>query len=352
MTTIALNDYNIYVGDAWEAIQNYIGEHTYSQYFILVDENTKEHCLPIFLEKMAIQNYQILEILSGELHKNIDTCQYIWQRMMDLGADRHALTINLGGGVIGDMGGFCASTYMRGMDFIQIPTTLLSQVDASIGGKLGIDFGQLKNSVGLFKNPKAVFVCPEFFNTLSKRELRSGFAEIIKHALIADLNQWQNIQQLNKLDDINWEPFLVPSLNIKKQIVTADPFEKGIRKALNFGHTIGHAIESVALTSDKPLLHGEAIAIGMISEAYLSHKVLDMPLTDLSTITNFILKIYGKVTLDQSNDQQYLYLMSRDKKNERKQINFTMLKTAGEALINQHCSEALILESIDYYRGL
>jgi len=352
MTTIQLSDYNIQVGEAWQAINNFLAVNKYSQLFILVDENTKKDCLPLFLEKTKIEEYHLLEITSGELHKNINTCQNIWSKMMELGADRHALTINLGGGVIGDMGGFCASTYMRGMDFIQVPTTLLSQVDASIGGKLGIDFGQLKNSIGLFKNPKGVFVCPEFFNTLSKRELRSGFAEIIKHSLIANQSQWEQIKELKNLNGVNWSNYLVPSLNIKKRIVEEDPFEKGIRKALNYGHTIGHAIESVALECDAPLLHGEAIAIGMISEAYLSYRQIGLSKKALEDISRFMLNIYGKETLDKSNDEKYLYLMSRDKKNEQKQINFTMLKNAGEALINQHSTENLIIESLDYYRSL
>jgi 3-dehydroquinate synthase len=286
------------------------------------------------------------------LQKNIETCQIIWRTMMDNEANRNALTINLGGGVIGDMGGFCASTFKRGMDFIQIPTTLLSQVDASIGGKLGIDFQNIKNSIGLFANPKAVFVNPIFLNTLPQREIRSGFAEIIKHALIVDSEQWQVLKIITDLTKVNWSERLIPSLNIKKTVVEADPFEKGWRKALNFGHTIGHAVESLLLESTTPLLHGEAIAIGMICESYLSHKILGMSKANLDEICDFILKIYGKVDITMLGNHALLNLMKQDKKNDANVINFTLLNQIGDANVNQTTNENRITESINFYNDL
>jgi 3-dehydroquinate synthase len=348
---IKLNDYNIYVGEnSWVTLATYVTK--YAKVFVIVDENTQRDCLPILKLNLPNIDFNIILIPSGELQKNIETCQIIWRTMMDNEANRNALTINLGGGVIGDMGGFCASTFKRGMDFIQIPTTLLSQVDASIGGKLGIDFQNIKNSIGLFANPKAVFVNPIFLNTLPQREIRSGFAEIIKHALIVDSEQWQVLKIITDLTKVNWSERLIPSLNIKKTVVEADPFEKGWRKALNFGHTIGHAVESLLLESTTPLLHGEAIAIGMICESYLSHKILGMSKANLDEICDFILKIYGKVDITMLGNHALLNLMKQDKKNDANVINFTLLNQIGDANVNQTTNENRITESINFYNDL
>ena len=350
MKIIELDNYKIYVGESvWTNINKYV--LNYSKIFVIVDENTKRDCLPI-LEKQLNLPLNIILIPAGEINKNIDTCQVIWQEMMNKSGNRNALTINLGGGVITDMGGFCASTFKRGMDFIQIPTTLLSQVDASIGGKLGIDFQQIKNSIGLFANPKAVFINPNFLETLPKREVRSGFAEIIKHALIVDVKQWQVLKQITDLSKVNWAEKLIPSLKIKKAVVEADPFEKGWRKALNFGHTIGHAIESLYLETETPLLHGEAIAIGMICESYLSYKILELSKSALMEITDCIIKIYGKIDLSNLDINAALQLMRQDKKNEANVINFTLLHKIGGAKVNQTTNEQLITESINFYREL
>ncbi len=352
MITLPLKDYDIYIDDIWDTLRGFLKERAYSQILVIVDENTRRDCWPILQENVDTSDFKIIEIQSGELNKNLRTCEYIWGEMMKAGADRHALTINLGGGVIGDMGGFCAATFKRGMDFIQIPTTLLSQVDSSIGGKLGIDFGPIKNSVGLFKNPRAVFICPIFFKTLPYRELRSGFAEIIKHGLIANKGEWNKLLAIEDLKTVDWLPILVPSLQVKQMIVEKDPFEKDIRKALNFGHTIGHALEGFALDTDAALLHGEAIAIGMYCEAWLSQKTNELPLQDLEAIQNLILKHYGKYEFSASTFPELITLMKQDKKNEQQRINFTVLKQAGEALINQHCSEELIKDSLEAYRML
>ncbi len=349
MTSIQLPEYSIQIGQIWSVLKNLIGSRNYSRTLILVDENTKVHCLPILLKEAGLENPLVLEIKAGESHKNIQTCTQIWTQMMSADINRKALLLNLGGGVIGDMGGFCASTFKRGIDFIQIPTTLLSQVDASIGGKLGIDFAQVKNSVGLFCNPQAVLISPEFLKTLSPRELRSGFAEILKHSLIADADQWQWQKDITGLNEIDWFEVLPPSLKVKKEIVAIDPFEQNIRKALNFGHTIGHAVESVALESEAPLTHGEAIAIGMVCEAYLSKEICGLSLEDLRAIKTTMLRIFGHQIQDSANFDRFVQLMYNDKKNEAQEINFTLLSTPGKAVINQTAPEKMILESLKYY---
>ena len=352
MLRLDLNDYSIFVGDIFPALATFLEERKYPRVVLVVDDNTKKYCLPILAKHIDISKYLLITVPEGELNKNIQTAQLIWQQMMDSGIGRRDLCINLGGGVIGDMGGFAASTYKRGIDFIQIPTTLLSQVDASIGGKLGIDFNQVKNSIGVFENPKAVFVDPVFHKTLPKGELRSGFAEIVKHSLIENQDQWESIKQINHLKEVDWVKFLVPSLKIKQRIVEIDPFEAGLRKALNFGHTIGHAIESDLLETPNRLLHGEAIAIGMICESYIAHRITGLALSDLEEITNFFLKIYGKIDLNRDSYPTLIRLMKKDKKNEKDEINFTLLASPGKAIINQTCNQALIIESLDYYRNI
>ncbi len=349
MSFIKLDEYKIHLGYFGEDLRDYLDKGNYNQVFIIVDEHTRVDCLPFLKVEMGSVSTKIIEIQSGETNKTITTCTQIWQKMMERGGGRRDLTINLGGGVIGDMGGFCASTFKRGMDFIQMPTTLLSQVDASVGGKLGIDFAEIKNSIGLFKNPLAVMVWPEFLKTLSPRELRSGFAEVIKHSLIASAAQWTELRQIEKMEVVHAIKFLEKSILIKKNIVEADPFESGLRKVLNFGHTIGHALESNALNSDEPLLHGEAIAAGMICESYLSLKKGLLP-QDLDQITQFLLKQYGKCEFGTDSYSRLLALMQQDKKNDTTEINFTMLKSPGEALFNQIASEEEIIASLDYYR--
>lgn len=351
METIELQDYTIYIGNFWNNFNDFLSKRNYSKIAVIVDENTEKHCLPILKQRSNFKDFIIIKIASGEEHKTINTCQFIWQRMMDLGLERRSLTINLGGGVIGDMGGFCASTFKRGMDFIQIPTTLLSQVDASIGGKLGIDFNHIKNSIGIFKNPQAVFIEPEFLKTLPEREIRSGFAELIKHSLIADSENWNYLQSIQHLDKVNWTTFLKPSLLIKKRIVEEDPFEKGIRKALNFGHTVGHAVESMALQSDSPLLHGEAIAIGMICEGWLSHKILNLPFEKLEETIQYFARFYDAYPLKESDFSDLIDLMKKDKKNENQAINFSLINPIGNAIINQTADKVLISRSLVFYNN-
>jgi 3-dehydroquinate synthase len=352
MTTLPLSDYNIYIGtDIWDALNGLIKEAAPSRIAVLVDENTKEFCLPIFKEKTNF-DYTVIEISSGELHKTIDTCQQIWGEMMSLKMNRNALLLNLGGGVIGDMGGFCASTFKRGMRFVQMPTTLLSQVDASIGGKLGIDFMDVKNSIGVFNNPQAVFVNTDLLETLSARELRSGYAEMIKHSLIANATDWKELLGLSDLAHIKWDKLLLSSLKVKQRIVEEDPFEHGIRKALNFGHTIGHAIESHFLHTEDRLLHGEAIAAGMICESYLSYLKSGLSKADLEEITTYLLKIYGKCSISDSVYPELLAIMRQDKKNVSTEINVTLLNKIGTCQVNQIGTPEEIIKCLDYYNNL
>lgn len=352
METIQLKEYNIFIGPLRESLPGFLEGLSFSALFVIADDNTREHCLPLLEGALGAYAYNLIQIPPGEAHKNLDTCRQIWAQLMEERAARDALVLNLGGGVIGDMGGFCAATFKRGIRFVQVPTTLLSQVDASIGGKLGIDFLQAKNSIGLFRNPEGVFIDPVFLSTLPRRELRSGYAEVIKHCLIADAGQWQSLQGLHNLEEARWEELIIPSLLIKKRVAEADPFEKGLRKALNFGHTIGHAIEGFALETDAPLLHGEAVAIGMACEAYLSAKITGLPANDVEQVGRYILQHYGHHPLAPAHYEAYLSLMGNDKKNEGRRINFSLINPIGQAIINQHCPPEMIIESLDYYNTL
>lgn len=348
---INLSNYEILIGNCGPDIGNILEGLQPSAVIILLDEHTEELCLPQWKEQ-GLRVDHTITIPSGEKHKSLDTCKKIWQRLFAFKADRRSVMINFGGGVIGDMGGFCASTYMRGMPFIQVPTTLLSQVDASIGGKLGVDFYGLKNSIGLFRDPTAVMVDPAFLATLPHKELRSGFAEVIKHGLIKDAKLWQQILAAEDWTNLNWADVVKASLLVKKQVVADDPYEKGLRKILNFGHTIGHAIESVMLEAEKPILHGDAIAAGMIAESFLSEKIHTLPPSDLEKISTYLLSIYGKLNLEGITYEALEKKMIHDKKNMGTGINFSLLDHIGACSINHSANEELIRESLDYYNGL
>jgi len=335
-----------------KTLQHYI--KNYSSSVVIVDENTKEDCLPLLAG--LFKEEQIIEIKSGEEEKTLRTCENIWARMTELSLDRKALLVNLGGGVIGDMGGFCASTYKRGIDFIQIPTTLLSQVDASVGGKLGIDFtlngDTFKNHIGVFNVPVAVIIDPEFLFTLENRQIDSGFAEIIKHCLIADKTMWDKIKQ-KKIVQLNWGELAEHSVAIKEKITIEDPLEKGLRKILNFGHTIGHAIESHFLfIPNKRLLHGEAIAAGMICESWLSVQKGFITNDEHKEIENYILSIYGKTSITPEEIDVIVPLTIQDKKNESGAIQFSLLEKVGKGNFNITLTKEEITASIQYYASI
>lgn len=298
----------------------------YSSIFILTDNNTQEHCLPLLQDAFPAAIH--LHIPAGEKEKNIETCSYLWQEMLMHNADRQALLINLGGGVIGDMGGFVAGTYKRGINFIQIPTTLLSMVDASVGGKLGIDHHGLKNVVGLFRQPQAVLIYPEFLKTLPERELFSGYAEVLKHGLIADAAYW-NETAAGLPDADKWSDIIRRSVMIKQEVVEDDPLENGRRKILNFGHTVGHALETWSLLHDEdPLLHGEAIARGMVIEAALSRELTGLSTEEEHHITTAMMRFFPEKK-SAANATELLHLMMNDKKNTKGEIRFSLLGSIG-----------------------
>lgn len=323
--------------------------------FISVDENTRKHCLPILQKTDNLKDAYIIETQSGEDNKSPQSLVHIWQNLSENGADRNSVLINLGGGMLCDLGGFAASTFKRGIRFINIPTTLLAQVDASVGGKLGINFNRLKNEVGLFKAPDYVFISSLFLKTLDKDNLLSGFSEMIKHALIYSASHWNKLKQIDihtKQDFTSEKNLISRSIFIKNEFIKKDPIEKNIRKALNFGHTIGHAFESLLLEQKRPVLHGTAVAHGMICESYLSHKQMGLSKLQLKEIVTYILKHYPKIEF-QANDFDALWeLITHDKKNEKNRINFTLIPEIGNVAVNQACSRELVIESLSYYSSL
>lgn len=342
---------NIFItNDHTAKISEIISAKNYTNVIVIVDENTRQHCLPL-LGNIFHKEPIIIEIPSGEENKTLTTCSIIWQQMTDHQLDRKAVVINLGGGVIGDMGGFCASTYKRGIDFIQVPTTLLSQVDASVGGKLGIDFEQFKNHIGVFRVPNAVVINSTFLDTLSKRELRSGYAEVIKHALIADKSKWEDLKT-KTLANQNWTDIAVHSVKIKSKIAKEDPFEAGLRKILNFGHTIGHAVESYYLMdTTKKLLHGEAIAVGMIAEAFVSVKKGFISQAECDDIKSYIISIYDHPQVNSNDYEQIIGLTLQDKKNKGGEVLASLLEEIGIANYDISLNAEDITDGLNYYNS-
>lgn len=349
MKKITCSTYNIHINN-WQSVNEFVAAGDYSSIIVIVDENTSEACLPIFAGHFE-HSFDIIETESGEINKDLDTCKGIWESMLDFGADRHSLCINLGGGVIGDMGGFAASTYMRGMSFVQMPTTLLSQVDASVGGKLGVDFHTYKNLIGVIRNPVAVFMFTEFLNTLPQEQLVSGYAEVIKHGLIKDANAYRNDVGNQDLTNIDWEALVHHSVMIKKSVTDEDPMERGLRKVLNFGHTLGHAIESFNLDTETHLLHGEAIAVGMIMEAHLSHQKGHISVDEIVKIKEEIIIIYGHVPDRIPQISILMELMSKDKKNKGGKIMFSLLERIGQGNYNQEVTQEEIALAVDFYQA-
>lgn len=321
----------------------------YSKIVFLVDENTHEQCLSKFLDQVKISSDGTITIKAGEEFKTIETCNKVWQKLADFGCDRKSLLINLGGGVVTDLGGFVASTFKRGMDFVNVPTTLLAMVDASIGGKTGVDFGVLKNQIGTITQPQLVIVNPEFLITLAQRQFISGYAEMLKHGLIANPEHWEQLKQKQLGVDKN---DIEASTQVKVGIVEKDPYEQKERKKLNFGHTLGHAIESYHLKHlTKPkLLHGEAIATGMILEAYLSHKLTGLSKVALDEIERVISSHFAKIDFEEIEVPIFIDLMKHDKKNSHGNINFVLLRDIGDALIDCKVSESVIYDAFTYYK--
>lgn len=344
MNKIQAQDYNIYFSNK-EALRQFCLRDNYSSVFVIVDEHTEADCLPKLMDCFP-EHFTIIRTPFEEKNKTLVTCQLVWDKMVAAGADRHSLCVNLGGGVIGDLGGFAASTFMRGMDFIQIPTSLLAMVDASVGGKFGVDYKAYKNYIGLFTNPQGVFIFPDLLASLDKDQLRSGYAEMIKHALIADNQLWLDLVAYQDWEKLDWADMIYQSVSIKQNIVSQDPLEKGMRKILNFGHTLGHAIESLHLMSDAPMLHGDAVGLGMICESYLSLKRNLTSAEEYASIRNYLLSLYGQVERIHLDSDKIYKLCLGDKKNKDGKILCTLLTGIGSANYNYELSKAEIFDAL------
>ena len=323
--------------------------------FILTDETTQQLCLPLVEGFDCLKGAQHITIGATDTHKTLDSLSHVWEALGEGGATRHSLLINIGGGMVTDLGGFAASTFKRGINYINIPTTLLSMVDASVGGKTGINFRGLKNEIGVFNNAETVILDTQFLKTLDTENILSGYAEMLKHGLIDSEAHWAELMNLS-LDNLgsfetlgNLARLLEKSVAVKQRIVTEDPTEQGIRKALNLGHTVGHAFESFAL-SKQPILHGYAVAYGLVCELYLSAIKTGFPTDKMHQTVNFIHEHYGRMNITCDDYPQLLELMTHDKKNVAGVINFTLLGGIGDIRINQHATKDEIYEALDFYR--
>ena len=344
--------------DLQQALSNAIAECPHDKLFVLVDETTHQLCLPVIAGFDCMQEAQCIVIGATDTHKTLDTLSHVWAELQRMGATRHSLLINLGGGMVTDLGGFAASTFKRGLAYINIPTTLLSMVDASVGGKTGINFGGLKNEIGVFNNANSVILDTIFLQTMDQENILSGYAEMLKHGLISEEKMWAellnfNLDHLDGLDNLEFlvqlGRMLADSVAVKQRIVTEDPTEHGIRKALNLGHTAGHAFESLALER-KPILHGYAVAYGLVVELYLCCVKTGFPQDKMRQTVAFIKEHYGRMPITCDDYPKLIELMHHDKKNVGTDINFTLLGGIGDIRINQTATEEDIKEALDFYR--
>ena len=353
MKTLQAQDHMVYFPEQEKVFfTDLLKAKNYSSVFILVDENTENHCLSYFQLHYPIAiPCEIISVESGEENKHLHTCIGIWEALSELGADRNSLLINFGGGGITDMGGYVAACYKRGIDFINVPTSLLAMVDASVGGKTGVDLGALKNQIGIIITPQAVIIDTVFLNTLPANEYRSGYSEMLKHGLIQDADYWKKLADFSAISTDTIASFILHSVQIKQEVVNDDPYENSRRKILNFGHTLGHAIESYFLThNDKTtLLHGEAIAIGMVLEAFISTKLLEMPLSECDEIKSVFAAIFPKVTFDADAIAAIIELLIYDKKNSHGKINFALLKAIGAPQWDVEVPGDVLHQAFDYY---
>jgi len=343
---------NVFISeDLVKDIEHLIGSLSHEKVFLLSDETAYKLCFPKIKNVGGISPERTIIIPAGDDNKDLETLAKVWHLLSHGGADRKSLLITLGGGMPCDLGGFAASTFKRGIPFINIPTTLLAQVDASIGGKTGINFEGFKNEVGVFSQASAVLIETSFLDTLDTANLVSGFAEMIKHAFIHSLDRWNELKDFNirnpNLSEL--KELISDSIRIKDHFVESDPLENHIRKALNFGHTFGHAFESLAMYEKRPMLHGYAVAFGMICELYLSHIRLGFPMTTVMQISNTLENIFGHFNFDQSHFDKLYQLMTHDKKNEDNQINFTLLEEIGKIQINCQASKKEIYDALQFY---
>lgn len=335
-----------------ENLADAISQCTYDKLFILVDEHTRKLCIPLIQEAGFMKDAQLICIGAEDVHKNLDTLAYVWKQLGDRGATRHSLLVNLGGGMVTDLGGFAASTFKRGIKYINVPTTLLAMVDASVGGKTGINFNGLKNEIGVFSPAESVLIDSEFLKSLDLHNLLSGYAEMLKHGLISTPEHWAELLNFdfNKTDYKALQKLVAKSVQIKEKIVECDPYETGIRKALNLGHTVGHAFESFALEINHPVLHGYAVAWGMVCELYFSHVKTGFPKDKLRQTLQFIKEHYGKLDFDCKHYDRLYEFMTHDKKNIADRINFTLLSDVGDIQIKQSATKEEIMDMLDFYR--
>lgn len=355
MATQAVHAGVFYSESAYQNLNDYISKSNPSSIFIFVDSNTQESCLSLFIQNLETDlQIEVIEMEPGEENKTIETCLGVWNALSELGADRKSLMINVGGGVVTDLGGFVASTFKRGIPFINVPTTLLAMVDASIGGKTGVDLGNLKNQVGVISEPEMVVIDTRYLNTLAAAEMRSGLAEILKHGLIASKAYWERAINLKELTTEDLEGLIVESVEIKKKIVKQDPKENHLRKTLNFGHSFGHAIESHFLTHahKAKLLHGEAVAAGMIIASYLSSKLKGLPAKELEQIIYNLKELFPIVDLEEEDFKQILDLLKFDKKNSHGKINFVLLEQIGMPVIDVQVPLNLLSQGLQFYKEL
>ncbi|MCF4101707.1 3-dehydroquinate synthase [Gillisia sp. M10.2A] len=344
-----------YSDDSYTRLNEYINTTNHSNIFILVDSNTHENCLSYFMQQLSTdKSIEVIEMEADEENKHIETCTGIWNVLQELDADRKSLLINLGGGVVTDLGGFVACTYKRGITYINVPTTLLSMVDASVGGKTGVDLGSLKNQIGVISQPEMVLIDTKYLETLASQEMRSGLAEILKHGLIANRTYWEKATNLQELTLEDLHDLILESVKIKTAIVEEDPKEKGLRKTLNFGHTLGHAIESYLLfhESKSRILHGEAVAAGMIMAAYISNKLTGLSNEDFAIISEKILDLYPKVPIEDSDFKEIIELLKFDKKNTHGNIYFVLLKDIGTPVIDCKVPDNVLKDALNYYISL
>lgn len=328
-----------------------IAECEHDRIFVLVDETTNKLCWSLVKDYLCLKDAQTIIIGATDRRKNLDTLVHVWESLQQGKATRHSLLINLGGGMVTDLGGFAASTYKRGINFINIPTTLLAMVDASVGGKTGINFGGLKNEIGVFNDAEFVLLDTNWLRTLDEENIRSGYAEMLKHGLIADDMMWAELINFN-LAQPNLRQLasmLNKSVRIKERIVAEDPHEKGIRKALNLGHTFGHAFESWSM-KHQPVLHGYAVAFGLIAELYLATTQTDFPTERMRQTVNFIRAYYGSLPITCNDYPELIELMHHDKKNRGNEINVTLLGGIGDIRIDQTITEEDIKEALDFFR--
>ena len=328
-----------------------LAECEHDKLFVLTDTTTQELCLPLIKNFYSLKHIQVITIPASDSHKDIESLMMVWKGLQEGGASRHSCMINLGGGMVTDLGGFAASTFKRGINFINIPTTLLAMVDASVGGKTGINFGGLKNEVGVFNDSKYVILDTEFLKTLDDENICSGYAEMLKHGLISTEAMWEELVNfdLANPDLKQLQRMVGDSVKVKERIVEQDPHEKGIRKALNLGHTFGHAFESWALKR-KPILHGYAVAFGLIPELYLSVAKTGFPTDKMRQTVTFIKENYGTLNITCDDYDELIELMHHDKKNQNGIINFTMLGGIGDIRINQTATTEEIKEALDFFR--